>query len=133
MKASRSQDAVAAKSSNFPEPIEKATPRVPAYSAVEPEAKALPATLSADQFFGSAREGYQKAKEIPQILAQLPCYCDCDLHMGHKSLHSCFETDHAAHCSVCLNEALEAYTLKKEGLSSAKIRERIIAEYSTRH
>jgi hypothetical protein len=51
--------------------------------------------------------------------------------MGHKSLHSCFEDDHAAHCAVCVNEALMAYRLEKQqGLSAAQIRERIVGEYS---
>jgi hypothetical protein len=51
--------------------------------------------------------------------------------MGHQSLHSCFEDEHAAHCAVCVNEALLAYRLEKEeGLDATQIRERIIADYS---
>src|SRR6266567_3076880 len=45
----------------------------------------LPSTLRAEKFTGKAREGYQVAKEIPQTLAQLPCYCHCDMSIGHKS------------------------------------------------
>jgi hypothetical protein len=46
--------------------------------------------------------------------------------MGHKSLYSCFEDDHAAHCAVCVNEALLAYKLEKEGkMTTAQIRDRI--------
>jgi hypothetical protein len=83
-------------------------------------------------FTGKARQAYQVAAQIPQTLAQLPCYCHCDRGMGHKSLHSCFEDDHAAHCDVCVKEALMAYRLEKEQkLSVAQIRERIIAQYST--
>jgi hypothetical protein len=53
------------------------------------------------------------------------------MSIGHKSLHSCFEDDHAAHCAVCVNEALQAYRLQKEqGLSPAQIRQRIVAQYS---
>jgi hypothetical protein len=38
--------------------------------------------------------------------------------------------DHAAHCAVCVEEALLAYKLQKEErLSPAQIRERIIAKY----
>jgi hypothetical protein len=38
--------------------------------------------------------------------------------------------DHAAHCAVCVEEALLAYKLQKEErLTPAQIRERIIAQY----
>jgi hypothetical protein len=50
--------------------------------------------------------------------------------MGHKSLHSCFEDDHAAHCDVCTNEALMAYRLQKQGLTPKQIREQIITQFS---
>lgn len=77
------------------------------------------------------RNAYQAAREIPQTLAQIPCYCHCDQSLGHKSLHSCFEDDHASSCAVCVNEALMAYRLqKKQGLSAKEIRERIVAEFS---
>ena len=68
---------------------------------------------------------------IPQTIAQMPCYCHCDRGMGHKSLYSCFEDDHAAHCAVCVNEALLALKLEKEQkLTPAQIRETIVAQYS---
>jgi hypothetical protein len=39
--------------------------------------------------------------------------------------------DHAAHCAVCVDEALLAYRLHKEQqLSPEQIRDLIIAEYS---
>jgi hypothetical protein len=70
-------------------------------------------------------------KQIPVTIAQMPCYCHCDRGFGHKSLHSCFEDDHATHCATCVDEALVAYRLQKEQkLSPAQIRERIIAEFS---
>jgi hypothetical protein len=104
---------------------------VPAHYESPRALKNLPAVLPASQFSGKAREAYQAVKEIPETIAQLPCYCHCDRSLGHKSLHSCFEDDHAAHCAVCVNEALTAYRLEKErGLSAGQIRERIIAEYS---
>ena len=37
--------------------------------------------------------------------------------------------DHAAHRAVCVSEALAAYKLQKQGLTPARIRERITAEY----
>lgn len=112
-----------------PRPASNATMLVPAHYENPPGT--LPPTLAPDKFPGKTREAYQAAKDIPQTLAQLPCYCYCDRGMGHKSLHSCFEDDHAAHCDVCVNEALMAYRLQKQQkLSPKQIRERIIAQYA---
>jgi hypothetical protein len=55
----------------------------------------LPKTLDPHHFKGKARQAYQIAKEIPQILAQMPCFCDCDA-FGHENLLDCFIDDHAA-------------------------------------
>src|SRR5437762_9727128 len=106
------------------------TSKVPAHYEVAPSLTSLAVTLPPDKFSGKTRDAYQAAKEIPQTIAQMPCYCYCDRGMGHKSLHSCFEDDHAAHCDVCTNEALMAYRLQKQGLTPKQIRERIIAQFS---
>lgn len=104
--------------------------RVPAYMTDAKMIEKLGPTLPPEQFFGRAREAYRVAREIPETLAQLPCYCYCDQGFGHKSLHTCYESDHSAHCAMCVNEALMAYRLQKEeGLSPAQIRDRIIQEY----
>ena len=114
-----------------PAVAESARARVPAHFEQAPARESLLPTLNAAMFTGKARQAYQVAGEIPQTLAQLPCYCHCDRGMGHKSLHSCFEDDHAAHCAVCVDEALLAYRLEKsEGLTASQVRERIIAQYS---
>lgn len=105
--------------------------RVPAHFADVRSMGQLPPTLPPERFFGQARLAYQVAQEIPQTLAQLPCYCYCDETLGHKSLHSCYETDHSASCATCVNEAILAYRLQKElGLTAPQIRERINAEFS---
>lgn len=107
--------------------------RVPAYMTDPKAIEALGPTLPPEQFFGKAREAYQVAREIPETLAQLPCYCYCDEGHGHKSLHTCYESDHSSHCATCIQEALVAYRLQKqEGLSPAQVRERIIQEFAPR-
>lgn len=107
-------------------------PRVPAFQIDAASLKNLGPTLPAEKFLGKQRAAYQAVKEIPQTIAQLPCYCHCDKGFGHKSLYSCFEDDHAAHCAVCVDEALLAYRLEREEkLKPAQIRERIIAQYSS--
>jgi uncharacterized iron-regulated membrane protein len=107
-----------------------ATAQVPAHYEAAPSADQLAPTLPPEKFNGQIRAAYQAAREIPQTIAQMPCYCHCDMSLGHKSLHSCFEDDHAAHCAVCTGEALMAYQLQKQGLTPKQIRDRIVAEYS---
>ena len=53
-------------------------------------------TLDPAQFVGKAAAAHRVAREIPDILDQLYCYCGCDKHQGHKSLLSCYTDGHAA-------------------------------------
>ncbi|MDX6611009.1 MAG: hypothetical protein QOD75_195 [Blastocatellia bacterium] len=107
----------------------KSTAPVPAHFDHPPGN--LGPTLPAEDFTGKTRAAYRVAEEIPETLSQLPCYCYCDRGMGHKSLHSCFEDEHAAHCAVCIDEALLAYSLQKDGrMTPAQVREKIIEKYS---
>lgn len=104
---------------------------VPAHYETAPEKASLAPSLPPEKFTGKTREAYRAVREMPEIIAQMPCYCHCDKGFGHKSLQSCFVDDHAAHCAVCVNEALAAFKLRKEqALAAPQIRERIIAEYS---
>ena len=114
-------------------PNHAAMTRVPAYYKAAPNPNMLPPTLSPELFTGNKRLAYLAAKEIPQTLAQLPCYCHCDKGYGHKSLHSCFESEHGENCGICMGEALMAYNLEKRAkLSAAEIRQQIIAAYGSK-
>lgn len=107
-----------------------AAARVPAHFEAPPAVGSLPPTLEPEQFTGPTREAYRAVREIPQTIAQLPCYCHCDVGFGHKSLHSCFESDHGAHCAVCVNEVLMAYQMEKQlKMTPAQIRQSIVAQY----
>lgn len=55
-------------------------------------------TLSPTQFGDPfVAETYQIAKDIPQVLDSLKCYCFCDRPpFNHKSLLSCYVDTHAA-------------------------------------
>lgn len=104
---------------------------IPAHYTQAPNRASLGPTLEPEQFTGLVRDAYRAVREIPQTIAQMPCYCHCDRGMGHKSLYSCFEDDHASHCAVCVNEALLALKLEKQDkLTPAQIRERIVQQYS---
>jgi hypothetical protein len=105
--------------------------RVPAYQTTVQPGALLP-TLAPGQFIGKTRLAYQAAKEIPQTLAQLPCYCECDEAFGHKSLQSCYVDTHASQCAVCVDEALLAYKLQKEEkMTPEQIRRVIIEKFSS--
>ena len=104
-----------------------ATGRIPAYYESPPST--LPPTLAPELFTGNKKLAYQAAAEIPQTLAQLPCYCHCDRGHGHKSLHSCFESEHGENCGICIGEALMAHNLQRRGVSVSEIRKQIIAAY----
>src|SRR5687767_9650200 len=56
--------------------------RVPAFYESAPAVNSLPSTLSPELFTGNQRLAYRAAREIPQVLAQLPCYCHCDRSIG---------------------------------------------------
>jgi hypothetical protein len=58
-------------------------------------ATALPKTLGPSLFKGKAKQAYQIAREIPQVLAQMPCFCECEA-FGHENLLDCFIDDHGA-------------------------------------
>ena len=55
----------------------------------------LPKTLDPDRFRGKAKAAYTIAKEIPEILAQIPCFCECE-PFGHENLLDCFIDNHGA-------------------------------------
>jgi hypothetical protein len=55
----------------------------------------LPKTLDPDLFKGKAKRAYQVAREIPEILAQIPCFCECEA-FGHENLLDCFIDNHGA-------------------------------------
>ena len=110
--------------------IAPATNPMPAHYTMPPAKSSLGPTLEPEQFTGPVRAAYRAAREIPQTLAQLPCYCHCDRGMGHKSLYSCYQDDHAASCAVCVNEALLALKLENEQkLSAAQIRDKIVEQF----
>ena len=103
---------------------------MPAHYTEAPNRASLGPTLEPERFTGLVRDAYRAVRETPQMIAQMPCYCHCDRGMGHKSLYSCFEDDHASHCAVCVNEALLAHKLEKEGkLTPAQIRDRIVEQF----
>jgi len=74
---------------------------------------------------------YMQAAEIAAVLDGLYCYCDCARHSGHRSLLTCFESDHAAACDVCMSEASVAHKMTMDGRSLDEVREAIDGFYGS--
>jgi hypothetical protein len=74
-----------------PPPIAESglTPPAPARRETRP-------TLDPARFTGQAAAAYQVAREIPDVLDQLHCYCACGNQYGHGSLLSCYTDGHGA-------------------------------------
>ncbi|MBI3002374.1 MAG: hypothetical protein HYY54_01865 [candidate division NC10 bacterium] len=83
-----------------PAPVPPPPPGGPGLSAitVEPAVarRETRPTLDPALFVGKAALAHRVAREIPDTLDQLYCYCGCDKHLGHKSLLSCYTDGHAA-------------------------------------
>ena len=87
-------------------------------------------TLPPVYFTGEVAMSYAVAKEIPEILDSLHCYCECKKNLGHKSLLTCYVTEHATNCDLCIDEALMASRLHKEGYDAVSIRKAVDGEFS---
>ena len=88
----------------------------------------LVATLNPASFDGRAREAYQVAKDIPEVLAELPCFCGC-ANQGHRSNLYCFKDSHGLECAMCQDIALVARAMHDQGSDVDKIRDEIVKRY----
>ncbi|HVH08432.1 MAG TPA: CYCXC family (seleno)protein [Gemmatimonadales bacterium] len=70
-------------------------------------------------------EAYAAARNAPQLLDGVFCHCHCARTFGHRSLLTCFESDHGARCDICMGEARLATTLAARGRSLDEIRRAI--------
>ncbi len=101
-----------------------------AHQVSESEAANLQKTLDPGKFTGQVREAYQIARENPELLAQLHCYCGCDRVNGHKNLLDCYRSVHAASCAICNGEALQAKKLFDQGAGIETIRASLRARFA---
>lgn len=104
--------------------VEHPTPR-PGITA----AGVLPASLVPDA--PGALEAYAAARRVPQVLDGLYCHCHCNKSFGHRSLLTCFESEHGARCDICMGEATLADQLTARGASLADIRRAIDAQFGS--
>lgn len=74
-------------------------------------------------------EAYEAARRVPQVLDGLFCHCNCAKFYGHRSLLTCFESEHGARCDICMQEAMMAEEMTGSGKSLAQIRKAIDARF----
>jgi hypothetical protein len=86
-------------------------------------------TLSPALFVGRAREAYQVAHDIPDVLKHVPCFCGCKDAYQHQNNLFCFADQHGAVCDMCQSIALESKRLHDEGKSTSEIAELIQQKY----
>jgi hypothetical protein len=82
-------------------------------------------TLDPDQFIGPVRQAYKFAEKNPELLAQLHCYCGCDVRNGHQNLLDCYRDRHGETCQLCTAEALLAEQMSQQGSTVDQIRDAI--------
>lgn len=82
-------------------------------------------TMSPTRFIGKTAAAYKAAREIPQVLDKIYCYCHCQENFGHKSLLTCFVDRHGSQCGICINEALMAYEMHEKGHDDRTIANRV--------
>ncbi len=100
-------------------------PVPPFFSSVS-AARPFPATLEPSRFQEpGVQNAYAFARKEPAILAQQPCYCGCQ-RQGHRSLLDCFQSDHAAKCSICFVRQSTLENWKRAANVRPEIREGII-------
>jgi len=77
--------------------------RRPAISATEAGESVLqpiprrprPKTLSPTLFTGKTARAYQIAKEAPEVIERMSCYCGCFMGNGHRNNLDCYVDRHA--------------------------------------
>ena len=80
-----------------------------------------------------ARAAYQVAKDMPEVLAELPCFCGCMTALGHESNLFCFKDEHGSGCNICEDIALEARDMHDKGFSIERIKDAIRQHFAGSH
>lgn len=72
---------------------------------------------------------YEAAQQVPQVLDGLYCHCQCRENFSHRSLLSCFQSEHGASCDICMGEALMAAEMHRQAKPLEEIRRAVDARF----
>ncbi len=79
----------------------------------------------------SAAEAYAAVRGAPAVLDGIYCHCNCSRTVGHRSLLTCFESEHGAYCDICTGEALLASQLAARGSTLRQICQAIDRQFGS--
>lgn len=91
-----------------------------------------PVTLDPVLFSGDVAEAYRIAKQRPELLERMPCYCGCYWKQGHQNSLDCFASRHSENCPMCVAIAREAARLEDQGYAADDIKTIIDRRFSKR-
>ena len=74
---------------------------------------------------------YFRLKDENAVLDGVYCHCNCSRTVGHRSLLSCFESDHGAYCDICMGEAQLAARLAAQGKTLQQVRRAIDRQFGS--
>lgn len=97
-----------------------ATPHNPRPQTLDPSSFADP----------DVREAYQAAKDVPEVLEHLACYCGCFREAGHRNNLDCFKDMHGTQCALCRAIAIEGRKEHNEGVPIEQIKHNIDAKWA---
>jgi hypothetical protein len=85
------------------------------------------------RFEPDVQPAYEIARKYPATLDRLHCFCECQESMTHrhKTLLTCFTSNHAAGCGICIREALLAKELKDKGMPDDQIENTVESVFKT--
>jgi hypothetical protein len=85
------------------------------------------------RFEPEVKPSYEAARQYPATLDRLHCFCECQESMTHrhKTLLTCFTSNHAAGCGICIREALLAKELKDKGIPDDEVENTIESIFKT--
>jgi uncharacterized protein with PCYCGC motif len=114
-------------------PAPKKAPAAACTTCVEKGAVLDPSLFSDPRFEPEVKPAYEVARKYPQILDRLHCFCECQESMTHrhKTLLTCFTSNHAAGCGICIREALLAAELKVKGVPDDQIENTVESVFKT--
>ena len=78
-----------------------------------------------------AADSYAAARSSAALLDGLYCHCHCRENAGHRSLLTCFQSEHGAYCDICMGEAILAAGMAGQDNSLEQIRHAIDARFGS--
>ena len=77
-------------------------------------------------------KSYQAARDVPEVLEHMPCYCGCFANSGHRNNLDCFKDNHGVSCALCRAIAIESKAMSEQGMAVEQINVAINEKFAPR-